>query len=88
MPSTPQLIEARHVHGCVVYVRFTDGVAGNVDLSYLLKYDGVFEPLRDPRFFARLRVDEDGDTILWPNEADIAPDTLYDLAVAASHVAA
>jgi hypothetical protein len=44
---------------------------------YLLDYGGVFEPLRDANFFARLEVDDEGATITWPNEADIAPETLY-----------
>jgi hypothetical protein len=90
MRSTPLLIEARHVRGCTVHVRFADGVAGDVDLAYLLDFGGVFEPLRDPQFFAQVRVYPEGCTIFWPNEADIAPETLYDLArtAAASHVAA
>jgi hypothetical protein len=77
MRSTPQLTEAKPLDGCNVHVRFEDGLAADVDLSYLLGYDGVFEPLRDPAFFTRLRADVDAGTIVWPNDADIAPETLY-----------
>lgn len=77
MRGTPQLLEAKPVDGYAVQVRFEDGTAAEVDLSYLLDYGGVFEPLHDPSFFARLQIDEEGATIIWPNEADIAPETLY-----------
>jgi Protein of unknown function (DUF2442) len=60
-----------------VHVRFEDGTAADVDLSYLVDYGGVFEPLRDSRYFARLRADTEAGTIVWPNDADIAPETLY-----------
>jgi uncharacterized protein DUF2442 len=51
--------------------------AGDVDLSYLSEYGGVFEPLKDPDYFRKLRADEEAGTIVWPNDADIAPETLY-----------
>lgn len=60
-----------------VHVRFEDGLTAEVDLSYLLDYEGVFEPLRDPEFFRQLRADPQAGTIVWPNQADIAPETLY-----------
>jgi hypothetical protein len=77
MRSTPLLTEATPLEGCLVRVRFQDGTAAEVDLSYLLDYGGVFEPLRDPAFFAELRADPQAGTIVWPNGADLAPETLY-----------
>jgi hypothetical protein len=77
MRSTPLLTEAKPVGGYTISVRFEDGTAGEVDLSYLLEYGGVFEPLGDPDFFRQLRADPDVGTIVWPNDADIAPETLY-----------
>jgi hypothetical protein len=59
---------------------FEDGTGGDVDLSYLLDYSGVFEPLRDPDYFRQLNADPEAGTIVWPNDADIAPETLYALA--------
>ncbi|MEX1142864.1 MAG: DUF2442 domain-containing protein [Thermoleophilaceae bacterium] len=78
MRSTPLLIEAKPADGYKVHVRFEDGTAADVDLSYLLDYGGVFEPLRDPGYFRQLRADPEGGTIVWPNQADIAPETLYE----------
>jgi len=37
----------------------------------------VFEPLRDPAYFAKLRVDPELGTVVWPNGADLDPDVLY-----------
>ena len=77
MRSTPLLIEAKPLDGYTVHVRFEDGTAADVDLSYVLDYGGIFEPLRDVQYFGQLRVDSEAGTIVWPNEADIAPETLY-----------
>lgn len=77
MRSTPLLIDAKPTEGYVVHVCFEDGLTADVDLSYLLGYGGVFEPLRDLAYFRQLRADLEAGTIVWPNEADIAPETLY-----------
>jgi hypothetical protein len=73
----PRLSEAVPLEGYSVHLRFEDGLAADVDLSYLLEYGGVFEPLKDVGYFRKLEVDECSVTICWPNEADIAPETLY-----------
>src|SRR6476620_1373401 len=75
MRSTPMLIEATPTEGYAVHVRFEDSTSADVDLSYLLDYGGIFEPLRDPEYFRQLKADRDAGTIAWPNEADIAPET-------------
>jgi hypothetical protein len=52
--SAPLLSESGPLDGYTVHVRFEDGTMADVDLSYLLDYGGVFEPLRDPAYFAQL----------------------------------
>jgi hypothetical protein len=71
------LLEAKPLGGCLVRVRFEDGTVAEVDLSHVLDYGGVFEPLRDPEYFRRLRADREAGTIVWQNDADIAPESLY-----------
>jgi Protein of unknown function (DUF2442) len=56
---------------------FEDGSEGEVDFS-ALGWRGVFAPLRDPSYFKRVELDQELGTIVWPNGADIAPETLHD----------
>ena len=70
------IVEARPLGGYSLYLRFGDGAAGELDLAPLLQFTGVFEPLRDPQFFAQVRVNPDIGTVVWPNGADLCPDVL------------
>lgn len=58
-------------------LRFEDGAEGELDLSDW-PWHGVFEPLQDSEFFAQVQLDEELGTIVWPNGADLAPETLHD----------
>jgi hypothetical protein len=88
MDVAPSLAEANPTEGCKIWLRFADGLAAEVDFSYLLEYDGVFLPLRQPEFFRRVKMDESNATIEWPGEVDICPDTLYRRTQEAAGVAA
>jgi len=60
---------------------FTDGSVRTIDLApWIEGRDGMFAPLQDPAFFARVSVDVDAGTIVWPNGADLDPDVLYEAA--------
>jgi Protein of unknown function (DUF2442) len=58
---------------------FADGTVGEVDFNGR-EWRGVFEPLRDPGFFARVAIDPESGTIAWPNGVDMAPEPLYESA--------
>jgi hypothetical protein len=55
---------------------FEDGLSGELDASNW-DWSGVFEPLRDPTYFARVELDQELGTISWPNGADVVPETLH-----------
>lgn len=57
---------------------FNDGTCKQVNVLPLLE-GPIFEPLRDPDYFARVVVDPVLGTVTWPNEADFAPEALYEL---------
>jgi hypothetical protein len=71
------IVEARTLEECKVYLRFEDGVQGVADLSRLVHFEGIFAPLRDPGEFARMMLNHELGTICWPNGADLDPDVLY-----------
>ena len=69
----PVEVEARVGHR--IWLRFSDGVEGEVDLS---EHTGrcVFEAWCDRAFFESVRVGE-GRAICWGDVLDLCPDALY-----------
>jgi len=57
---------------------FRDGTRKRVNLASLLK-GPMFRPLRDPKYFRKVSLDRLAGVPVWPNGADIAPETLYAL---------
>lgn len=78
-PEVPEVIEANVVGPYSLELLFSDGLRKCVNLESEL-YGEVFEPLRDPAYFAQMRVDPVAGTVVWPNGADFAPEFLYDWA--------
>lgn len=70
------VVEVRYVRDYTLWLRFQDGACGEVDISTSFK-GPVFEPLRDIAFFKRVTLDPEIGTVVWPNGADVAPETLY-----------
>jgi hypothetical protein len=79
MNSVPVVVSAEYEGDFRIHLTFNDGVEATVDFRDWLS-GPVFEPLKDPSYFARFFVD--GGTITWPNGADIAPETLHERAKA------
>jgi hypothetical protein len=70
------VLEARYVTGHVIWLKFRDGTAGEVDLTAELT-GPVFEPLREVGLFKQFRIHPEFHTLVWPNGADVAPEYLY-----------
>jgi hypothetical protein len=71
------IIEVRPAGGTRLFLRFDDGAAGELDLATIIRFEGVFAALRDPAVFAKVRVDPEIGTVVWPNGADLCPDVLH-----------
>ena len=71
----PRIIQARYVAEHPVWLSFSDGAEGQIDLSDEL-HGEVFEPLKDIAYFQQLQLHPELRTIVWPNGADFAPEFL------------
>ncbi len=72
------ITRVRYVESYKLEVAFDDGAIKEVDLEDEL-YGEVFEPLRDVEFFKQATVNEETNTIEWPNGADFAPEFLHEI---------
>lgn len=72
------IIDLKVVGSHSLQLTFDNGVQKRVNLRSEL-YGPIFEPLRDPAYFAKALVDPDSRTVTWPNGADFAPDFLYQM---------
>lgn len=79
MSAPYDIREVQYLGGHRLRVTFADGIVSDVDLFEKLSgaVGPMFEPLRDLAFFAKVMVDPDLGTVVWPNGADLAPDALH-----------
>lgn len=70
----PRVTDVEVVASHGLRLTFDDGVVRDVDLSSEL-WGPMFEPLRDPAYFAQVVVDHG--TVLWPNGVDLDPLVLH-----------
>jgi hypothetical protein len=70
------VVDVRPLGGHRLFIRFDDGLQGDLDLATFVRFDGVLEPLNDPARFAEAFVDLG--TVCWPNDLDLAPELLYE----------
>src|SRR3954451_15890000 len=78
-PSIQAVVAVTHVEPLEPYrlrLRFDDDSERVVDLAGVL-WGPMAEPLRDPEYFRRVRVDPELRTIVWPNAFDLDPDVLH-----------
>jgi hypothetical protein len=69
-----RVVEVKANDDFTLDLKFSDGSVKRFDAKPYLKY-GVFTELNDLTYFKKVRLAFG--TIQWPNEQDIAPDTLF-----------
>jgi hypothetical protein len=72
------VVAAEPRKGHRVFLRFDDGVEGEVDLRQVIpEFRNLLAPLADPAYVAQVRADPEAGTITWPNGVDLDPVVLY-----------
>ena len=77
---------AEYVGGYTLSLSFSDGLTGEIDYWQWMEQYPFFAPLKDPEYFRRFALD--GWTVIWPNGADIAAETLHRVALTTSEAVA
>ena len=78
MTFLPSVIRAEYRDGFRIRLTFNDNSERTVDFRPWLE-GPIFEPLKNPKYFQRFFIE--GGTVVWPNGADIAPETLYEAGI-------
>jgi hypothetical protein len=68
------VVDVKPLEGLGLFVRFADGLAGEVRFTPE-HLTGGFEPLKDPAFFKQVYLDHGA--VAWPGQIDLAPDAMY-----------
>ena len=71
----PKPVEVKALRQYRIWLRYDDGVQGEVDLSDLSGH-GVFRVWADPGVFAGVRLGSHG-AIEWSPDIDLCPDAMY-----------
>jgi len=74
----PRVRGVRHLKDYELEIRFSDGTVAALDFRRrVVGRGGVFGPLESVDFFAKVTVDQEAGTLVWPNGVDLCPDVLY-----------
>ena len=76
-PRLPSVVGVAVPRPHLMRLLFDDGAVR--DIQYLPEEarGSLLEPLRDPDYFARVSVDPEAGTVVWPNGLDLAPEVLH-----------
>lgn len=76
---TPDITAATVVDHGVLRLTFADGLSAEINVLDRM-HGPVFAEARTPDGFAKVTLDTETGTVVWPGGADLAPDTLYERA--------
>lgn len=71
------IVEVKFIKNHTLFLRFENDVEGEVDVSKILPFEGIFKKLKNTQYFATVHLNQELGTIVWDNGADISPCFLY-----------
>lgn len=74
---TPDITDVSVIGHGRLRLSFADGREGDVEVLDRMR-GPVFKTARTEEGFAKVTVDAESGTVVWPGGADLAPDTLYE----------
>lgn len=74
------VLSVKYIRGYKLEVEFETGEKGVVDLSEYPKKGGVFNRFKDMEYFKKVYIDKEWSVLCWPDDIDIAPETIYSMA--------
>ena len=72
-----KIVEAKPLSGFRIWLRYQDGIQGEVDLSGLAG-KGVFSAWNQSGCFESVFIDAESGALAWPGGIDLCPDSLYE----------
>ncbi len=75
------VVNAKYIDTYRISVEFLDGSKGIADLKKIIDKGGVFTELKVLENFKKFFIHPELKVLSWENEIDIAPETLYALAI-------
>ena len=72
----PKLINVIPVEPYVLWVEYSDGTSGEVNLSHLAGH-GVFTYWNQKENFNKVHIGEESGALEWNEEIDICPDSIF-----------
>jgi hypothetical protein len=74
---TPAVVGVAVIRPHVMRLLFDDGVVRDIEYQPGEGRGSLLKPLNDPEYFAKVVVDPEARTVVWPNGLDLAPEVLH-----------
>lgn len=71
------VIDVRYIEGYKLEITFENKKKGVVDFHGYIRKGGVFCRFDDIEYFKKFYINKELGVLCWPDEVDIAPETLY-----------